>query len=180
MRSWGLFLFFLVVFGMSKSTINSIVFWKRLGKDLYFGRNLFHHSAWLAISSSTTCRALWSSLETIGSCNQKLITDLQGGPLLVINGIITPINGLIQGVTGVISPKQVEVRWVFHPTYNWFSGAHLVLIVSSFNQLDVPMPMGKFTKHTRLHISNQHPPTAAPPLNGFSFITMTLQFKVGH
>ena len=27
---------------MSKLSINSIVFWKRLGKDHYFSRNLFH------------------------------------------------------------------------------------------------------------------------------------------
>ena len=29
---------------------------------------------------------------------------VKGGPLLVINGIITPLNGLINGQLGVITP----------------------------------------------------------------------------
>ena len=40
-----------------------------------------------------------------------------GGPLPVISGVITPISGLINGVTDVITLPY---------TYNWFSGAHIV------------------------------------------------------
>ena len=32
------------------------------------------------------------------------LPDLQGGPLLVINGVTTTINDLILGLPGVISP----------------------------------------------------------------------------
>ena len=43
--------------------------------------------------------------------------SVQDGPLLVVSGIKTPINGLMKWVTGVkIAPRP----------YNWWLGAHLV------------------------------------------------------
>ena len=46
---------------------------------------------------------------------------VQGGPLRVINGVITPINGLMNGyITGVITPiSGSSYTHTVTPPYNW-------------------------------------------------------------
>ena len=50
--------------------------------------------------------------------NEFHVTILQDGPLLVVNGVITPINGLINGlINGELGLLPLSV--FFSPTYNW-------------------------------------------------------------
>ena len=64
-------------------------------------------------------RGLFSGGELLDLCS------VQGGPILVVDGVVTGINGLIQWETGLISPLLIGAP--FHSIYNDRLGAHLVV-----------------------------------------------------
>ena len=60
---------------------------------------------------------------------------LQGGPLPVINWVITPTNGrILMGNRGITTPVSGVV---YNPTYNWFFGPRFVL----FLEMMFPYPL---------------------------------------
>ena len=80
----------------------------------------------LMLGSQLHVGTVWGRFENRSSLSNltTTLTFEQDGPLLVLNGVLTPINNK-RPCKWVIGVKTPLYKWSYNPTYN-LSGAHFV------------------------------------------------------
>ena len=80
----------------------------------------------LMLGSQLHVGTVWGRFENRSSLSNltTTLTFEQDGPLLVLNGVLTPINNK-RPRKWVIGVKTPVYKWSYNPTYN-LSGAHFV------------------------------------------------------